>query len=95
MTAPIIPASGRPAPATLEQVGILPGSQFLATAEEQAEIEAAEAARIARENAHMDAVLASVWGSGDQAAEDKAADWLDWAEGCRRRRDQRLSGESR
>jgi hypothetical protein len=78
-----------PHPGTLEAAGIYPGSSFLATPEEVAETERLDAERIARGNAHMDSVLGSLWAARDQAAEDRAADWLDFCEEARRRRDRR------
>jgi hypothetical protein len=50
-----------PPPPTLEQAGIHPGSGLLATPEEVAQQEKEEAERLAVQNAHVDAVLASIW----------------------------------
>jgi hypothetical protein len=50
-----------PAPPTLEQAGIHPGSALLASPEEVEQQEREEAQRLSRENAHVDAVLASIW----------------------------------
>lgn len=59
--APLPPYTPKPAPRTLEEAGILPGSRLLATPEEVAEQERVESERLAVQNAHLDGVLASLW----------------------------------
>ena len=55
-------ASGRkPGTPSLEQAGIHPGSELLATAEEVEAIDAAEAARVSAANADLDAGLSRLW----------------------------------
>jgi hypothetical protein len=85
----------KPRPPTLEEVGLTQGSQFVLTPEQAEAQERQEAERLARMNAHTDAVLASVWESRDEAAEDALAGWLDRAEEARRRRDQRRKQQGR
>ena len=46
---------------TLESAGLTPGSRFVATAEQAAELDRVEAERIAAGNATIDAALAAVW----------------------------------
>src|SRR5262245_54906446 len=60
-TAPVSPFKPNPAPTTLEQCGIMPGSSLLTSPEEQERIDAEERQRIDKGNALLDSTLHNLW----------------------------------